>query len=184
MTGLVRRFILAATALAAAAVVAGCTSNTSTAAPMCPEILIPADTAKLTRFKPGPGRDIIDVLHEEQVTGFAHRCTYDTDKTGAGEVAVEVAPAFESHLGPTNGTRVAEFQYFVAIADKDKNIRDKARFPVSITFPANMSRVRWQREEPILMRIPLQPGESGTDYKVFLGLQLTPEELDHQRRAK
>ena len=180
-----RKILLMGTlALGLAAVGAGCSSNTPTAAPLCPEILIPADTAKLTRFKPGPGRDIIDVLHEEQITGFGHRCTFDTDATGAGEVLVEVAPSIESTIGPTNPTKVAEFEYFLAVTDQDKTILDKARFPVTITFPANMSRVQWQRQDAISMRIPLQAGQRGEDFTIFLGLQLTREELEYQRRTK
>lgn len=137
-------------------------ANTDTATPRaCPEILIPVDSAKLTRFKPGPGRDIIDVLHEELITGFAHGCVYDTDETGAGNVMVEISPSFESMRGPANVEGRALFEYFIAIADLDKNVLEKARFPVAIPYPSNMNRIQWQRADPIPLTIPLKAGQTG-----------------------
>lgn len=152
--------------------------------PPCPEILIPIDGAKLTRFKPGPGRDIIDVMHEEQVSGFAHGCEYTTDATGAGEVAVEIYPEFESKKGPANPDNQALFEFFVAVTDQDKNVLEKKRFPAAIPFPSNMSRVLWQREAPVTLIIPLKAGETGENFRIFIGLQMTRDELEYQRKIR
>lgn len=164
--------------------VAACAADTPVSAPPCPEILIPVDGAKLTRFKPGPGRDIIDVVHEELVTGFSHGCEYDTDTSGAGELLVELIPSFEAKRGPANPGDQAQFEYFIAIVDQDKNLLEKKRFPTTIEFPSNMSRVLWQREDAISMRIPLQAGQTGDDFQVFIGLQMTRDELEYQRRIR
>lgn len=150
----------------------------------CPEILIPVDGAKLTRFQPGAGRDIIDVLHEEQITGFAHLCEYDLDETGAGSVTVALVPTIESTRGPANTSGQVQFEYFVAIANQEKNVLDKKRFPALIEFPQNMSRVRWQRDQPINMTIPLKAGQRGEDLQIFIGLQMTREELEYQRKIR
>lgn len=171
--------LLAALALGAAA----CSTDTATPPP-CPEILIPVDGAKLTRFKPGPGRDIIDVLHEEQITGFAHRCEYDTDESGAGDVIVEIFPAFESKRGPANPDNRSQFEYFVAIADHDKNVLEKKRFPAIIDYPSNMSQVLWQIEEPVNLRIPLKAGQLANEFQVFIGLQMSRDELEYQRSIR
>lgn len=162
---------------------AACTTNTAAPQP-CPAILIPTDGAKLTRFVPGPGRDIIDVVHEDQVSGFAHRCEYDTDASGAGAVTVEVYPAFESTQGPANQDSNAQFEFFIAIADQENNLLEKKRFPASIDFPQNMSRIQWQRSEPIALTIPLKAGQNGTDFQIFIGLQMTRAELDYQRKTR
>lgn len=159
--------------------------STDTVAPRaCPEILIPVDGAKLTRFKPGPGRDIVDVLHEEQVTGFGHLCEYDVDETGAGSVTVSLLPAFDSTRGPASPSDQVQFEYFIAITDADKAVLDKKRFPAIIQFPANMSRVRWQPETPINMTIPLKAGQLGETFQIFLGLQMSREELEYQRKIR
>ena len=163
--------------------VAACASEPVTPPP-CPEILIPVDGAKLTRFKPGLGRDIIDVMHEEMVTGFAHGCEYDTDSTGAGDLTVQILPTFESKRGPANPDARAQFEFFIAITDQEKNVLEKKRFPAVVDFPENMSRVLWQVDQPINLRIPLQAGKTGNDYRIFVGLQITPEERDYQRQNR
>lgn len=169
---------------AVALVVGACSATETTLPPPCPEILIPVDAAKLTRFQPGPGRDIVDVVHEEQVAGFADRCEYDTDATGAGHVMVEIFPAFDSTRGPANQASQADFEYFIAIASVDKKVLEKKRVPVSIDFPENMSRVQWQQEKPITLTIPLKAGQSGRDFQIFLGLQMTRDELEFQRKMR
>lgn len=152
--------------------------------PPCPEILIPIDGAKLTRFQPGAGRDIIDVQHEELVSGFAHACEYNLDDTGAGNVVVQILPEFESKRGPANPDDQAQFEFFIAIVDQDKNLLEKKRFPASIVFPPNMSRVVWQRGEPIPLTIPLEAGQTGQNFQIFLGLQLTRDELEYERKIR
>ncbi len=150
----------------------------------CPEIYIVADVAKLTRFKPGPGRDIVDVLHEEEIVGFGQSCLYDTDATGAGEVVVVVAPTIVSKRGPANTSGESEFEYFVAITDSQKNLREQARFPVKLVYPSNLSQLRWQRPDPHNLILPLNAGQTGRNWRVYLGLQLTREEVDYQRRTR
>lgn len=150
----------------------------------CPEILIPIDGSKVTTFRPGPGRDIIDVVQEVQVAGFAHGCVYETDETGAGEVQVELIPAIESARGPANTDGVTNFEYYVAIVSPDKDVLEKKRFPVTIDYPSNMTRITWRRDNPISLRIPLAAGDYGESYTIFLGLQMTRDELEYQRKVR
>ncbi|HEY9164016.1 MAG TPA: hypothetical protein VIN57_05335, partial [Magnetovibrio sp.] len=72
----------------------------------------------------------------------------------------------------------------IAIADQDKAILDKKRFPAIIDFPQNMSRVRWQPENPINMTIPLKAGDLGENFQIYIGLQMTREELEYQRKIR
>jgi len=177
------RIVSAVLVTVAALGLSACASNPA-APQLCPEILIPVDGSKLTRFVPGTGRDIIDVMHEDQVSGFAHRCEYNTDVTGAGEVVIDIFPSFESSRGPANPDNIATFEYFIAIADQDNNVLEKARFPAEISFPQNMSRVQWQRAEPISLTIPLKAGQPGADFQIFIGLQMTRDELEYQRKTR
>jgi len=152
--------------------------------PPCPTIQIIADGAKLTRFKPGPGRDIIDVLHEEEITGFAQACEYDTDETGAGDVRVLLAPTILSSRGPANQTGDADFEYFIAVTDSNKKVLDKERFAVVLPYPQSLPRLTWQREDPHNLILPLKAGQTGQDYQIYIGLQLSRPELDYQRKNR
>lgn len=181
---IVKKTLIAALGGIGAVGLLGACSNAPQTPRPCPEILIPADGAELTRFKPGAGRDIIDVLHSEKITGFAHGCTYDVDDAGAGEVVVEIQPAIESNIGPASTERVAAFEYFIAVTDRQKNILDKARFPLTIPFPQNQSRLQWQRPESVVLRLPVTAGQMGDHYRIYLGLQVTPDELRYQREQR
>jgi len=178
------KFAFGALVLGLAGLTLGACATDNTTPPPCPNIFIISDGAKLTRFKPGPGRDIIDVLHEEEMVGFGQSCEYDTDETGAGTVTVLVAPTILSTRGPANQSGEADFEYFVAITDSQKKIRDKARFPVILPYPQNMTRLHWQRETPHNLVLPLKAGQSGQDYEIFLGLQLNRAELDYLRKSR
>ncbi|HEY9078435.1 hypothetical protein [Magnetovibrio sp.] len=160
-----------------------CTGDKPTPPP-CPDILIVADGAKLTRFKPGPGRDIIDVLHEEEIAGFAHSCEYDTDETGAGELTVWLSPAIVSKRGPANQTGDADFEYIIATTDAQKNILYKGRYPLVLTYTENVPNLMWQRPEPHELVLPLKPGQTGEDYLIYLSLALNRVELEYQRKNR
>ncbi len=158
-----------------------CSSTKTAISRPCPKILIPTDGARLTHFKPGTGRALIDVTDTQTVTGFAHSCIYNLNDAGTGEVTVRLVPNIVAVRGPANTANLAKFEYFVAIVDKQKRILEKARFPVSIPFVNNVTRVQWQRKDPIVMDIPIKAGQNGTDFTIFVGLQLTRDELNYAR---
>ncbi len=161
-----------------------CSTTKTTVSRPCPKILIPKDAAKLTHFKAGSGHAIIDVTDTQTVSGFAHACSYQLNDAGEGEVTVQLAPTITSVRGPANTTKRANFEYFIAIVDGKKRILEKARFPVTIPFVNNVTRVQWQRKDPVVMHIPLKAGQSGADFTVFVGLQLTRDELNFVRRTR
>lgn len=162
---------------------AACASD-KTPPPPCPEILIAADGAKLTRFKPGPGTDIIDVLHEEELTGFAQGCEYDIDKTGAGTLTVLVAPTIMSSRGPANQSNDADFEYIIAITDLQKTILKKYRYPLVLPYQKDVPRIIWQRPEPHAYVLPLSAGQTGENFLVYISLQLNRSELEYQRKNR
>ena len=45
------------------------------------------------------------------------------------------------------------------------------------TFPFPKNRSRMAAVEEITQRIPLQPGQTGADYVIYVGLALTSQEL-------
>ena len=186
MVGRVNRSLASKAAVLglAALGVAACSSTEDARPRPCPEIRIPADAAKLTRFKPGPGRAIIDILHQEQIIGFGHVCAYDTDETGTGEVTVQVAPTILSERGPADTAKQADFEYFVALVDSQKRVVAKQRFALTIPFPNNLTRVQWQREQAHVLHVPLATGQSGADYTIFIGLQMTREEMEYTREKR
>lgn len=150
--------------------------------PKCPSVRILQEAASVTVFTDGPGRDLTDVIAEGKIEDFFARCLYDVDdETGEGEVAVELSVTIEAARGPANTEGEAVFPYFVSITDKDRTVLNKSVFGLDVRFAKNAFRVLRQ-DEPILLRIPLSPPQKGDQFSIYIGLQLTPEQLEYNKR--
>lgn len=155
-------------------------AGTDVPPPPCPEIQILGAAAKLSLFKPGPGRDIIDLQHSETLPSFLSGCEYNIDETGAGELMVFLAPTIQSTRGPAFTGTVSQLEYFIVITDSQKRPITKQKFPVQIQHGKNLPKVTWTRKEPNRLLIPLKSGQNGTDFLIYLGLQLTRDELEYE----
>ncbi len=177
--------VLAALAVAGAA---GCGLFGRDEPPPCPPISVLADGAELVRFAAGPGRDLIDVNFQGQVADAFAGCEYEIDdETETGTLTVEINPVFEVTRGPANHDRVAAFEYFVGLVEHKPDgpvIHSRPRFDVTVEFPGNQTTVQYLEETPVTIVVPLAAGQTGTDFEVFFGLQLSREELDYNRRRR
>jgi hypothetical protein len=144
--------------------------------PPCPPVLRVPDAVRLVRFE-GPGRDLTDVRFEAALTGVRLACDYD-DGVMEGRLQVTV----EALRGPADRERRAGFAYFVAIATADKTVLAREVFELTVPFEGNRTRVAVSDE--LTPRIPLKPGETARDYRIYLGFALTPEELRYNRRNR
>lgn len=162
-------------ALLAVALLAGCSSKKPEAA--CPQGVIPSDAAKLTRFKDGPGRDLTDVVVEGQIQDILVQCKYDKKM-----VDIDLQIAVLAARGPADRSRVAEFEYWVAIVDPQNNILRKEPFKVRFDFTDN--RTRLGTVESIEPKLPLADIKTAPDYQIVVGLQLTPDELAWNRSQR
>lgn len=146
--------------------------------PPCPPIYILSDAGKLTKFRPGPGRDLTDVEYEAEIYGYQGGCTYD-EKGAVVDLQVTVA----LKRGPADTDRKAEFTYFAAIPYFYPSPDAKAEFPVTATFPESVNYVRFT-DEAVYLRVPIKDKDLITKYEIYLGFQTTQEELDRNRKSK
>ncbi len=142
----------------------------------CPAVVPVADAAQLVRFD-GQGRDLTDVLFEARIENFALTCEYD-DGVIESQLLVQILAV----RGPANRDRVARLGYFVAIATRDQEIGAREEFALAVPFEGNRTRVLAADE--LTPKIPLQPGEDGTNYLIYIGLSVTPEELQYNRENR
>lgn len=141
----------------------------------CPATAAVADATTLSKFLDGPGRDLTDVRYQVRLVDVLNKCSYD--RTG---VTVEMLVAFALELGPANPDRNASFPFFVAITDPSNEIIAKRIFTSSLAFPSNVGYV--EHREELRQRIPLPKGGGASDYQVIVGLQLTEDELEYNRK--
>jgi hypothetical protein len=145
--------------------------------PACPRASIIGEGSTVTKFRDGTGRDLTDIVAQGEIVDVAVECDYD--RRGV-EVALQVAIA--AQRGPADRSRVAEFDYFVAVADAQRTILAKEVFRLRFEFPATQARIGTIEEiEP---RIPLKSRAEGVDYQIIVGFQLTPEEIEWNRTQR
>lgn len=146
--------------------------------PPCPPVFILADASSLTKFRPGPGRDLTDVEYEAEIQGYTGGCKYD-DK-GA---VIDLQVIFSVKRGPADTDRKADFSYFVAIPLYYPSPDAKAEFATTVTFPEGQNYVRYTDEE-VVMRVPVKDKDVISKYEIYIGFQESPEELDRNRASK
>ncbi|MBF0166440.1 MAG: hypothetical protein HQL45_02315 [Alphaproteobacteria bacterium] len=141
----------------------------------CPTIRILADAAHQTKFKPGPGRDITDILYTLDLVDYQGSCGW-RDKDTHIETAIKVM--FDIDRGPANLQGLGEILYFVAVENRAKQI-----FSTKFKFDPSMPKLR-QVDEEVSIDIPIRPGDTPYNTVIWLGLQLSPDELDYNRRTR
>ena len=142
--------------------------------PPCPEVALLANTERLVQFRPGPGRDIIDIVTEAQITNLRSACEYE-------DFRVDVNAAFEiiATRGPKAGTASVTIPFFVAVVRPDGRVVAKKVFESKVDFPKGRRRVGLR--ESVEERVPLSSQTLGRDYQILVGFQLTPDQLEYNQ---
>ena len=81
--------------------------------------------------------------------------------------------------GPALQGNTAKYQYFVALAQPDDTLVSKAYFDTDVTFVPGQPRAGTREE--LTPKIPLPKDANAKDWKIYLGFQLTPEQLNFNR---
>jgi len=150
----------------------------------CPDYRILADAADYTTYRPGAGRDLIDVDVEGKFNNMQVACLTKIDKeTRIGIMEVEITLAFTAQRGPANKTRQATFPYFISVTDLNKKILYREEFNVSVDFKGNLTGFGF-RNKPITLELPLKPDVTGENYIIFTGFTLTRDQLELNRTRR
>lgn len=180
-----RRFLILLTVLFAGIFVSACEMVEEVfedpVPPPCPTVSILANGERITQFRSGPGRDLIDITAEARIDDFIARCIYEVDEdTGVGQVHVELSLGVSAARGAANTSGTADLPYFISINALDKTILTKRAFMIRALFEGNRYRIS-AYDEPVILSIPIQPPQTGEDFLIYVGFQLTPEQLEYNR---
>lgn len=137
----------------------------------------------LTRFVDGAKRDVIDVLYTGEIEDYSWRCEYDVGDDGAGTLKMEISVFILAKRGPADRERLARYDYFVSVIDAAGAVLNKENFSVAVAFPANRTR-RLMRDSPVILNIPLTAGQTGRDFRIFVGFQLSRGEIEFNRKQR
>lgn len=167
--------------------VAGC-SGTSTDRTDCPRVVLDRATSFLTHFRePRGGHELV-----AEITGYNGTCEHHSD-----HLVMTLAVRFTAMRGPALTAQPAQedpavtWPYFVAIVHtppsaalappQQPTVLAKEIFHLASTFPSGQDSIH-VRDEDITLALPLKPGESLDRYQIFLGFQLTAEQLNDNRQ--
>lgn len=174
---MLRRFMrFCAAAPVLGLLLAACASDE--APPLCPRLQMLRDTDRLVKFV-GDGHDLTDVEYEVAIRAPVLACRYNEDDNAVESLVTVNLVALR---GPADDDRRALIAYFVAIADHSGEIVAREEFELEVPFEGNQTQV--VASEEVEPRIPLKPGEIGADYRVYVGLRLTPDELAYNRENR
>ena len=163
--------------LAAALALAGCGASGEKARRLpCPDVLVLSEAGQLARFAPGAGRDATDLLFRAEMAGFRGHCEHFE-----GRVEVVFDVLLDVRRGAANTEGRADFEYFVALPRFHPAPEGKRNFAVAVSFEDDRERVRFR--DRVRIEIPLGPDETGASHDVYLGLQLSRDELEFNRRS-
>ena len=140
---------------------------------VCPRVASPSDTADLVRFRTPESRDLTDLVVSARITSLNGTCAL-VNRNAA--VQVTVTMGVEAMRGPAAPGRTIQLPYFVAVTGPDEEVLDKAVYTLAVEFPANMQRARMQGEE-IRLTIPVTAERPASANRVYVGFQLTEQEL-------
>ena len=142
----------------------------------CPTVSIVSDAARLTQYREGAGRDLTDVRYRAEISNVQFNCRYQRDGRLMAALAIDIVAT----RGPAAEGGSGNFPFFVAIADSRQNILAKEVFDSVIEFERRQRRVGVREE--IDQELSLAGDDSGANYEVLVGFQLTAEQLEQNRR--
>jgi hypothetical protein len=158
------------------AALSGCVNNQL---PPCPSVRIDNTTARLIQFKEGPGRDITDIDYQAEVVAYEGECTFSDEGV---EVKMDLDFTIASGAAVKKGP--ASIYYFVAVPQLFPNPIGKRVFQLRYDLPASPGVKQKVSESDIRVFIPLKKDEPAAAYDVYVGLQLTNEQLDYNRAQR
>lgn len=172
--------IKAVAAMAVLFSVAGCSVLDKKEKPPCPRISVLAEAATLTKFRPGPGRDITDIEMTAELRSYRGFCAYDSKKK---EMTVVLQVGVNAQRGPAATTRTVVIPYFVAIPQFYPKPEAKQTIDMKVTFPDGVNGVRAVDGE-LTIAFPFSNFKELDAYEIFVGLQLTEDQLDYNRESR
>ena len=144
--------------------------------PPCPEIRIDSNTASLTVFKSGDGRDLSDIEYQAEIVSFEGTCKFDE---GGVEAVMDVDMIVSG--GPAVKPGTIEFYYFVPIPRFFPDPVGKKIFSRKHKIPSGGARQERITESNVRIFLPLEDRLTAAGYDIYLGFQLTDEQLRYNR---
>lgn len=139
----------------------------------CPPVALLPDADLLTRFA-GSSTSMQELDYQVAI----ERVDFECQAIPAG-VEMTLTLNFIAASGPKMSGNEVAFAYFVTVTKADGTPITRYDFDLTVPFAAGQKGVR--ATEVLAPLIPLAAGDSAGNYRLFVALALTPEELAFNR---
>lgn len=165
-----------------AALLAGCQDNrTPPQSRPCPQVRLVQDASYLTRFV-GGSEDLTNTSFEARINRSSSLCYYEENRdTGATTIRSEIQLEFVASRGPNNPESAANFRYQVGVTGPGGAKMGNAQL-LDVSIPFSASKVQGVSQDEVVVYTPLNSGENGDFYRIWISLEVTPQELAYNRR--
>ena len=146
----------------------------------CPQAEIVGELQSLSEFDSASNPAPSNLISTIEITNVQKSCNY-----ASGAATIDLKMDFVGTLGPRGRALSSDrpffsYPFFVAVTSRDGTILAKEVFAASLTYdPGQNTKIYTEKLRQI---IPIERGESGGDYRVLVGFQLTPDQLAHNRQ--
>ena len=142
---------------------------------ICPLPTIFKTTQELVRFKPGAGYDLSQALFHVKLNTFQGECDI-----GKKEITLTIDLSMTALRGAAMTKDQSQFAYWVWVVDRNKKVLTRNRTPVITKFEGRDSRIDFSDIFDVI--IPQREDHAPPDWRIYIGLELTKEELAYNRR--
>ena len=143
--------------------------------PVCPALSLLSDASDVTRYR-GAGRDLTDIVLDARIVAVPAQCIRDSKNVVKTTMQVRTSLT----RGPASPGRQGGVTYVVTVLDGER-ILDQQDYTIQASFPSNVDRLDLLGE-PIKLLFPVSAEKQASAYKIVVGLRLTPQELEENRR--
>jgi hypothetical protein len=166
--------------LVVAGSLSGCGGNSKGPPQPCPDVVVPKQTQYLTKFA-GNGSDLSDIAYEAKVDTFSTYCVYSVDQEPA-YIRTNLKIQLAATRGPKFSGDHITLKYALGVTGPGGKIIPGAKQVLDMDIDFSKGQVANINADEVNVTIPLKQGENGDFYRVLLGLDLTQDQLDYNKR--
>lgn len=146
----------------------------------CPKVAIFPELSRVSEFTEAGSTDKADLSSTAYLINVGTRCVYNNDR-----FLSDIQLTFNGELGAKGRARDADeatfsYPYFFAVVGPDGAISTKKVYAFTTTYPPNKTRTT--ATQTVQEQIVIPDRNAGEQYTVYVGFQLSEEQLRHNRQ--
>ncbi len=145
----------------------------------CPRAFALYDAARIVEFR-GDEQRFANVGFTGEVANVRSLCRYYDELPIEGDLEI----TFDFGRGPAAQEQTAVYEYFVAVTRKNVDVIEKKSFPVQVTFPAGVDRLRVVEKIDRIVIPRATETTSGVNFEIIVGFELTDEQREFNSQGR